>query len=904
MLGSGPGQLSQAQKRALLAEQLRKRSRPATSGMAMADGQVPPPQGASESRCSFLDNEVIALSSVKNWRAQEQHPYIRYVSPYKGFLYQRVGLDKTFVRGEGCYLFDADGIGYADFIAQFGAVPFGHNPQSIWQAVESTRQEALPNLAIASIQPVQGELAARLLEVAPPGFGHVVFTNSGAESVEAAIKLARCRTGRIGILSARNGFHGLTLAGMSATDTEFFQRGFGAPVPGFKAVPFGDLSALHAALELQPDFFAAFLVEIVQGESGIRVAPPGYLAAAKDLCHRFGALLIADEVQTGLGRTGRMFACEAEGVIPDILALAKALGGGLIPIGACLYTPAVYTEHFDLRHGSTFAGNALACRVALATIQELTKNDQQLVRHVAAMGDRLLGQLRHLQNEYPSLVREIRGRGLMLGVELDLAQIAETQSGVLAMLQQQGLLLYMAVSFLLNIERIRVAPSFTHGNVLRLEPPLTADAALCDRLIGAVKRLLDALQRGDAGELVGHLITGSPSRRPSQLCGPKRHLAAHAAIAPRESTRFGFIVHLRGGADFRRDPSLAPFSEADLEGLRSRIADFIKPFPHGDLVIRSADGRIAEGELIALPHLPSELLALPQDDAVGLVQSAVDLAVERGAEVVGLAAFSSIVTYGGLALRAPEGVRVTSGNSYTTWAALRAVEDACAKEGICLADSTVAIVGSAGAIGHALSLLFAERVAELILIGNPRVETSVGRLQIVAQDCKNHVALLAASGRRFSPGTVAERSVKRAAVAATEPQAGLTITTDIDQHLPRAHIVLTATNAVMPFISARHLRNDVMVCDVSRPLNIAPEIADQRPDVRWVDGGLVRAPEGSILGLLEEPDRRNVLLACAAETIVLALSGFRSEHLCGRLDAKTVEELGRVAATMGFSAAS
>ena len=168
-------------------------------------------------------------------------------------------------------------------------------------------------------------MAARLLAVAPPGLAHVVFTNSGAEAVEAAIKLARCRTGRSGILSACNAFHGLTLAGMSATDTAFFQRGFGAPVPGFSTVPFGDRAALRAALAARPDFFAAFLVEPIQGESGIQVAPPGYLAAARELCHAHGALLIVDEVQTGLGRTGSPFACK-EGVTPDILCLAKALG--------------------------------------------------------------------------------------------------------------------------------------------------------------------------------------------------------------------------------------------------------------------------------------------------------------------------------------------------------------------------------------------------------------------------------------------------------------------------------------------------------------------------------------------------------------------------------------------------
>ena len=263
MPDAGLDRLSKEQKRALLADRLRNQGSPAAAA-APPEG-VPDPKSG---RSSFLDGEVIPLSSLKDWDLAQQDPYVRYVAPYKGFLYQRLGMDKTFVRGEGCYLFDANGVGYADCIAQFGAVPFGHSPQSIWQALESTWQSAQPNLAITSISPAQGELAERLLAVAPPGLAHVVFTNSGAESVEASIKLAHCRTGRAGILSARNSFHGLTLAGMSATDTEFFQRGFGAPVPGFDWVPFGDLSAIEAALRARPDYFAAFLVEIIQGKFG------------------------------------------------------------------------------------------------------------------------------------------------------------------------------------------------------------------------------------------------------------------------------------------------------------------------------------------------------------------------------------------------------------------------------------------------------------------------------------------------------------------------------------------------------------------------------------------------------------------------------------------------------------
>lgn len=910
MSGLGADELTTAQKRALLAEHLRKRTRLATAPAQPPIEDVGVRQPVDEGRRSFLDNEVIALASV-DWNPQEQDPYIRYVAPYKGFLYQRLGLDKTYVRGDGCYLLDADGNRYADCIAQFGAVPFGHDPEPIWRALETVRRESLPNLVIASIPTMQGKLAERLLALAPPGLAHAVFTNSGAESIEAAIKLARCRTGRLGILSACSAFHGLTLAGMSATDTAFFQRGFGAPVPGFKTLPFGDIAALQAALAAQPDSIAAFLVEIIQGESGIRVAPPGYLAAAQELCRQYGALLIVDEVQTGLGRTGRLFACEAEGVTPDILALAKALGGGLVPIGACLYTERTYTEQFDLRHGSTFAGNALGCQAALATLDELTKDDHRLVRQVAAVGDRLLQQLQQLQNDYPLLVKEIRGRGLMLGVELEFRHIAATHGGMLALLQDHGLLLYIAVSYLLNVEHIRIAPSFTHGTVLRIEPPLTADDALCDHVIGALQRLLEALQRGDAAALVGHLVGRSRSDMPAPSDGRQRSAAALTSAAlqapgARECQRFAFIVHLLDADSLRRfDQSLQPFSDAELENLKSRITEFLKPYPFGELTVEAADGRLTEGELIALPHLPSELLGMAEDEAVALVQSAVDLAAERGAEVVGLAGFSSIVTYGGLALKARDGVRITSGNSYTTWVAMQALETACAKHGVPLEDCTVAIVGATGAIGHALSLLCAERAGELILIGNPEVaETSIGRLRIVAEDCKRHVQTRAAAGRRFRPGSFAERFARRAGAEATDANAGITITTDIDRHLPRAHAVLTATNAVLPFISAHHLRQGALVCDVSRPFNIAPDLNKERLDVRTVDGGLVRAPDASVLGLLEEPDRRNVLLACAAETIVLALSGFRSQHLCGRLDPATIEELGKVAARLGFSVAS
>lgn len=854
------------------------------------------------------DTRPIALSSVTDWCAADQHPYVRYVAPYKGFLYQRLAMDKVFVRGEGCYLFDADGASYADFIAQFGAVPFGHDPAPIWRALDMARRDSQPNLVTGSIPAAAGALADQLLAVAPRGLAHVALTDSDIQAIDAAIQLARSRTGRIGILTTHGASHGLTLSGLSAIGEEYLQLGLRAPPAGFDSVPFGDLAKLQSTLELRPDFFAAVVVGIIQGEAGVHVAPPGYLLACRNLCQRFGALLIVDETQTGLGRTGHLFACEAEAVTPDILVLANALGGGVMPIGACLYTADVYTEHFELRHGSCYAGNTLSCRAALATIKQLISDDRRLVRQVSALGQRLQEQLRRLQSEYPMLVREIRGRGLMLGLELDLDHVAATQNGLLAVLQKQGLLLYIAASFLLNSQHVRVAPSNTKASVLRIQPPLIADAELCDQLIVALKRLLDILHRGDAGQLLGHFANRSVPPTLSRETDTNGHPLPRPAVPEWQSraserTRFAFVVHLLEIGDLRRfDSSLERLSDTDLGQVKSHLANFIKPFPVGELVIRSADGMLAEGELIMLPHLPSELLALSGNEAICLVQAAVDLAAHRGAQVIGLGGLSAIIADGGLAVRPPQEVNVTSGNSLKTWAAVRAVESASAQQGLALADCIVAIVGATSAIGHALALLYAERASELILVGDPyAAEASTETLHDVAQDCVGRVAILAASGAEFAAGTVAARAAARGRSSAAPVDAGITITTNIDQQLPRAHIVLNATNALPCLISRHHLRQRAVVCDVSRPASLAPDLGDNRPDLRLVSGGLIQAPETAVLGHLQERDQPNVLVACAAETIILALSRYQARRLCGQLDITTIQQLGELAEKSGFS---
>ena len=376
MSGGGLDELTTAQKRALLAEHLRKRS--LAPSPAIADDAAPAParerRGAprAERGPQVLDDEVIELASLRDWSAQEQHPYIRYVAPYKGFLYQRLGLDKTFVRGEGCHLIDADGTRHADFIAQFGAVPFGHHPEAIWRALEAAWREELPNLVITSISNTQANwprACSRWRRRASPMSYSPTAARRRSRPRSSSRAPHRPQRHPVGVQRLpRPHARGHVGDRYRILPARFRRSG-----PGFSTVPFGDSRGAAGGAAARPDFFAAFLVEPIQGESGIQVAPPGYLAAARELCHAHGALLIVDEVQTGPG--GLAAHSPARKGSRRISCARQGARGGLIPIGACLYSERAYSEQFDLRHGSTFAGNTLACRAALAALDELTKDD-------------------------------------------------------------------------------------------------------------------------------------------------------------------------------------------------------------------------------------------------------------------------------------------------------------------------------------------------------------------------------------------------------------------------------------------------------------------------------------------------------------------------------------------------
>jgi acetylornithine/succinyldiaminopimelate/putrescine aminotransferase/predicted amino acid dehydrogenase len=844
------------------------------------------------------------------------HRFSEFVNPTLGKLLATIEMDKRFVRGEGCYLYDADGRQYMDFVAAYGALPFGFNPPEVWEALHAVEASGEPSFVQPSALEAAGELAERLIAIAPAGLRYVTFANSGTEAVEAAIKLVRSATGRMGIISTNNSFHGKTMGALSATNRESYQKVFGAPIPGFMKVPFGDAAALEQLFAAHPGEIAAFIMEPIQGEGGIVVPPAGYMAAAKEICHKNGALFILDEIQAGLGRTGRLFACEAEGVTPDVMVLAKALGGGLFPIGAMLCTAEAYTDDFGNKHSSTFAGNTLACRVGLKSMELLTRDDQALIRQVAENGAFLKAGLEALQQRYPNVLKSVRGRGYMVGLEFSVDQNTYGRTSLLGIMAEQENLTPVLSSYLLNVEGLRVAPTLNGSTVIRLEPPLIATREQCQRAIDSVGRMLEHLAVGNMFELIRHLMGWE--KRPQVL--PAAHRRELPVPSGEESEgRWAFLVH---PVDLRNYPemedSLKVLSTGEIGDMVNHFNDLLEPFVAGSTRIATANGRTAYGEFVVIPRTAQQLLDMPGDEAMALVKKGVAMARERGAQIVGLGAYTSVVTKGGLRLKDP-GVAITTGNSFTVVAAVDSVYKAVTELGTQLAHATIAVVGATGAIGRSVAILLAEEVSRLLLIGNPsRPEQSRKRLLKVAADVLQHLATVYhEEQKRFVPGTVGAALVARGPVPSPDAEAAvfvelaealeqdgrLLITTDIDGMLPEADLVVTATSSAEEIVTPQNLKFGAAVCDISRPPNVSRAVKDARPDVLVIDGGVVAVP-----GL---PDfhwrfgfEQGLAYACMAETMILGLMQHYEDTSIGTdLNLPMIRFLRGAGAEMGFKLA-
>ena len=424
-----------------------------------------------------MDADIASLFAEREAERYELHS--RHLNDQMVRVLKTIGFDVRFKAGRGQYLFDRDDTRYLDLLSGFGVFAIGRNDPDMRDALKNVLDSDLPNLVQMDVSPLAGILAERLLRHVP-FLDKVFFANSGAESVEAAIKFARSATGRPAIAYCSHAFHGLTNGALSLIGDTIFRDGFGPLLPDCIEVDFNDLAALEKALASRQ--VAAFIVEPIQGK-GVNLPDDGYLRAALELCRKYGTIFVADEIQTGLGRTGRFLAVEHWGVEPDMVLLAKSLSGGHVPVGAVLAKKWIFDKVFNrmdraVVHGSTFSKNDLAMAAGIATLEIM--ESRRLIENAARLGDRLLKNFTAMAERY-ELVKEVRGKGLMIGVEFGSPRSLKLKASWNALeMANRGLFVQMIVIPLFKDHKILTQVAGHGIHTIKLLPPLVITDADCE----------------------------------------------------------------------------------------------------------------------------------------------------------------------------------------------------------------------------------------------------------------------------------------------------------------------------------------------------------------------------------------------------------------------------------------
>ena len=813
---------------------------------------------------------------------------------YRQGLLSLLRMRRDFVSARGDRLVDADGREVRDALAQYGTVVLGHNHRAVTAAATDFLAAdgccfVQPNVAAPT-----AALARRLVELGGEPRRRVCFSNSGAESVEAAIKLARLVTGRAKVVSLKNGFHGKTFAALSASGSDRYKAPGIVDVERFVSIAPGDTDALEAALE--DGDVAAFLFEPVLGEGGMEAVDTAFLRAAIAACRRRGVVVVADEIQCGLYRCGPFSVALAEGLDVDVLLLGKGLSGGLVSIGAMLYPVLPGVVEFEKKHSSTFAGGGLACSVALAVLAELSA--AAAVRHVAALSARIDDRAAALRTDVRSL--SITGTGLLRGVAFADPHRHDNYFAVFC--HNAGLLAYLVCSYLLERHAVLTMPLLSRPCAIRFEPPLTAPSESVDRFFDAVAEVGELLDAGRYDLLMAHLVgvdpeTLEPPGRRIPVANGASPLAESLpcdADAP-EPHDFAFLMHVTEREDVVRILPRAVREGYD-RAAQLRLADLflaageLDPSPAACLSFRMpVSGRPVRGLLLLSPLRASRMLRLSRLARERLLDEYVALAAAHGVSRVGLGGYTSVISGAGTTLvdRYP-GIGITTGNRLTAATIVDQFDLLYPRAG----GADVCVVGARGSVGAAVALELARRVPRLVLVGRSGASVTAYRAflvglvdAILSGDEAGEPGSVARRLREFAAsGVLADRLDRTGLVAALcsdelDSSAPIVVTPAIGRVLERTRHVVSCTSEGRSFIDAAALRDDAVVLDGARPFDVVPDAAST---ARVHAAGLVRLPRALAIGdcnlAIDEP---GVALSCFAEALLLAAAGVPGHHGIG-----------------------
>jgi acetylornithine/succinyldiaminopimelate/putrescine aminotransferase/predicted amino acid dehydrogenase len=781
----------------------------------------------------------------------------------------RIGV--VFEKGQGNYLYyrrGDDEVAVLDLVGGYGSLLFGHHHPALVAEAQRLITAGRPVHSQGSRHALAGRLARELSQRAGGDY-RVVFANSGAEAVEAAMKHAILETGSRTFIALEKGFHGKTLGAVQLTWNQDYREPFEIDGVTVLRVRPNDIAHLEQTFA-RTGGIAGMIFEPIQGEGGIREITPEFAQRAAELCAARGAPLIADEIQTGMGRTGTFLASEALGISPDYVLLSKALGGGLAKISATLIKRDRHVDKFDVLHTSTFAEDDYSSGLGLKTLELL---DAAAIADCRSKGEKLLTGLRALMAAYPDVIVDVRGRGLMVGIEF--RRRLDDSSFLLRLLTNQDDLVFVLVGYLFNVHRIRVAPTLSDPQTLRLEPSVLLSDEEIDRCLTALEDICVKLRAHDAVGLTRYFIEGEEraDSDATRVASDTKFLIYDEPLYWKRELdppplKVAWLFHMIDADDLitlESDAARLTFEERE-QYLR-HFAPRSNPVVMSSFDVRSITGATVRFYAIVLPFTSKQIKTWLDAQDFFHVRHSIDKAIKVarfiGCDVITLGQYTSIVTKNATTINLPH-VGVATGNSYTIALALEAIERAASERGLDTATATLAIVGASGNIGQTCAEILAPRFGQTALMGSPKPSAAKRLADLQAR-------------------------IPRARVD-NNPAA-----------LAAADVVLAAANAPEPFLPAGIFARNAIVCDLSVPAAVRPDVRELRPDLQLMNGGIARLPFGENHGIVGFPLSPGQVYGCMAETMLLGLEGVRDATYTGMLPAEHVYRLAAMAKRHGFT---
>lgn len=886
------------------------------------------------------------------------HNHPRLVAKAQSLLTNRVPFNAQMsVRGQAARLaaqldlklFDSTGFHYVSTFANSGA-------EAVEAAIKHARfafykrLQAVSDLALGDLEKLGEALRRGLTELADVSIDPTLLQDLPQPTDELQLegviahlhyRIEQLRDHKPALIALEGSFHGKTLGALALTENPVYRDPFYVESADIVFVGRNDLATLHEhfqtlqlkvpAVDELPDGkivlgyqkvsgIAALFVEPIQGEGGINPIDREFLQFCRELTDEHDVALVFDEIQSGMGRTGTWLYSSQIGVAADYYTLSKSLGGGLAKISALLVRSEQYVEEFGLLHTSTFTEDDFSCALALEALRLL--DEDQLPQRAATAGAYLKERLSALQARYPDVLREISGAGLMLGLKF--VDQSDSNCASFRLLARQDLFGYAISGYLFHLHRLRVAPSLSQGGTIRVEPSAYISLEACDELLSALTETCEIVRKMQSHLLlqfiVGRRDLGSSSahadyrsrNRPWPLVSQRR--------------KIGFVGHFIEAEDLAYwDPTFACFTVAERAGFVDQVYEVLDPDYTDEIDIDSPNGEqvrlIFSGICATSKHFADALAAKNLSTARDKVQRAVDLLAAQGCAVVGLGAYTSIVTHNCKTLHS-RGVALTSGNSLTVGMGLEALKKAAGESGIEWCEARLSVVGATGNIASTYSELAAESVRSINLVGRSRV--ALKRLQRLANRIyADAFAVIIAAQASGEPGTVTgiargllgSNALRAARAASTElgeidwfgilsDELGdsAPISIDLDMHsLAGSNVILTATNSASPIIFPAHLgEHATVICDISVPNDVDASVRSARPDVTVIHGANVEITCRRDFQLKGFNMPIGQTFACLSETVLLGLTGITEHYSYGPISKTKVNKIMHLARLHGF----